>query len=95
MNQQSRDARKRLREATRDEFEGLIYEALLTPLQEKIIRLHIADDVPVCYVAERLSCSEARVRKKLTEIYQKVAKVKRNNTDGFEKIGTMKQDGIN
>lgn len=69
-----------------------MYEALLTPIQDKIIRLHIVEDIPVCYVAERLSCSEARIRKKLTEIYQKVAKVKRNDTDDFERIGTTEQD---
>lgn len=45
MNQRSRDARQRLKEATREEFERLIYEAMLNPSQEKILRLHIAQDV--------------------------------------------------
>ena len=76
MNQRSRDARQRLKEATREEFERLIYEAMLNPLQEKILRLHIAQDVSVCDIAERLCCSETTVRKRLSSVYEKVAKVR-------------------
>ena len=75
MNRQSKEARMRLRMSTRAEFERLVYEAMLTPTQEKIIRLHIAEGVPVTYISMRLSVSEACIRKNLAEVYEKVAKV--------------------
>jgi DNA-binding NarL/FixJ family response regulator len=75
MNQQSKEARARLRMATRAEFESLVYEALLTPRQEKIVRLHIAEKIPVTYIAERLCMSEGTVRRELQEVYEKVAKL--------------------
>lgn len=75
MNQDSKEARVRLRMATRAEFESLVYEALLTPRQEKIIRLHIAEKIPVTYIAERYCMSEGTVRKELRKIYEKVAKL--------------------
>jgi DNA-binding NarL/FixJ family response regulator len=75
LNRQSKEARTRLRMSTRAEFERLVYEAMLTPTQEKIIRLHIAEGVPVTYISTRLAVSEACVRKHLCEVYEKVAKV--------------------
>jgi DNA-binding NarL/FixJ family response regulator len=75
MNQKSKNARTKLRKATRTEFEKLVYEAMLTPVQESIIRLHIAQGVAVGYIAMRMSMSEACVRKHLCEAYEKVAKV--------------------
>lgn len=75
MNQHSKEARARLRKATRAEFESLVYEALLTPKQEKIIRLHITEKIPVPYIAERFCVSEGTVRKNLQEVYEKVAKL--------------------
>jgi DNA-directed RNA polymerase specialized sigma24 family protein len=75
MNQKSKEARTRLRKATRAEFESLVYEALLTPMQEKIIRLHIVEKIPVTYIAERFCMSEGTVRRNLQEVYEKVAKL--------------------
>lgn len=75
MNQRSKEARSRLRMSTRAEFESLVYEALLTPRQEKIVRLHIAEKIPVTHIAERLCMSEGTVRKELREGYEKIAKI--------------------
>lgn len=75
MNQSSKDARMKLKKATRTEFDKLIYESLLTPFQEKIIRLHIAEGVPISIVAMRLAISDAAVRNQLSLIYEKVAKI--------------------
>jgi len=75
MNSMKKEARKRLREATRTEFEYLIYGAMLTKEQEKIIRLHIADGLPVCSIAMQMNYSDALVRKRLSEAYRKIAKV--------------------
>lgn len=75
MNQQSKDARTRLRKATRTEFERMVYEAMLTPTQDNIVRLHIAQGVTVGCIAMRMNMSEACIRKHLCEAYEKVAKV--------------------
>jgi predicted DNA-binding protein YlxM (UPF0122 family) len=75
MNSASKAARLRLRMSTRAEFERLIFEAMLTPMDEHIIRLYIVNDLSVPIIAMRMAVSEACVRKHLTEIYEKVAKV--------------------
>lgn len=62
MNQKSKDARSQLKRATRREFERLVYEAMLTPMQEHIIRLHIVKDVPVPIIAMRMALSETTVK---------------------------------
>lgn len=69
MNQKSKDARTKLKMSTRREFEALVYESLLTPLQERIVRLHIAEGVPVPIIAMRLAISEAAVRSHLAMVY--------------------------
>ena len=68
-------ARQRLKYATKSEFETLLDNANLTPLQEKIIRLHIAKGYSVCKIALALSCCDSSVRKNLSAIYEKVAKL--------------------
>ena len=45
MNPKSKQTRERLKMATRAEFEHLVYEAMLTPWCEKILRLHIGEGV--------------------------------------------------
>ena len=75
MEQQSKEARERLKMATRAEFEYLLFEAMLTPWCEKILRLYICEGVSVCNLAERFSCSETLIRKHLSTAYKKVAKV--------------------
>ena len=75
MNQQSKEARMRLKRSTRAEFERLVYESMLTPWCEKILRLHICEGVSVCMLAQRFACSETLVRKHLATAYEKVAKL--------------------
>ena len=75
MNQQSKEARMRLKRSTRAEFERLVYEAMLTPWCEKILRLHICEGVSVCLLAQRFTCSETLIRKHLATAYEKVAKL--------------------
>lgn len=74
MNTYSKAARKYLKESTREEFERTIYSAKLTPMQDKIIRLHILEDRPVCYIAMKLILSEATIRRALSEIYLRVSR---------------------
>ena len=76
MNPQSKAARDRLKLATRAEFEHLVHEAMLQPFQEKIVRLHIGEGVPVIFLAERFVCSESLIRKHLATVYKKVSKLR-------------------
>ena len=75
MNQSSKNARTRLKKSTRKEFEKLVYEAMLTPIQARVLQLHIAEGVGVPIIAMRLSVSDTTVRNYLSEAYEKVAKV--------------------
>ena len=75
MNPKSKEARERLKMATRAEFETLVFEAMLTPWCEKILRLHICEGVSVCLLAQRFVCSETLIRKHLSIAYKKVAKL--------------------
>ena len=65
-------ARQRLKHATKFEFETLIDNANLTPLQEKIIRLHIVKGYSVCKTALHLSCCDSSIKKQLAKIYDKI-----------------------
>jgi DNA-binding NarL/FixJ family response regulator len=75
MNQKSKEVRLRLKMSTRAEFEKLVYDAMLTPTQEEVLRLHIAGGVSVPIIAMRLSISETCVRNYLSEAYEKAAKI--------------------
>ena len=75
MNQETRAARHRLRSATREEFESMVYMAMLTPAQEKVLRLHICKGVSVQWIAELLGYSDSGIRKMLARAYEKVAKL--------------------
>ena len=75
LNDKLKMARQRLREATRKEFEMLLYEAMLTPLQEEILVFHIVKGIGLRQIAERKGYSESGVRKILNQSYEKVAKV--------------------
>jgi DNA-binding NarL/FixJ family response regulator len=48
---------------------------MLTPVQEEVLRLHIASGVSVPIIAMRLFISETCVRNYLSEAYEKVAKI--------------------
>lgn len=79
--------RRFLKESSRDEFDSAVYEAMLTPVQEKVLRLYVSNDVSVCMIATRLSCSESSVRRRLSEVYKKVSKTDRFQKYVCEKIG--------
>ena len=67
--------RRRLQFATRAELDSLIHDANLTPTQIKIVYLHFSKGFSVCKIALKLNCCESCVRKRLAEIYDKVAKL--------------------
>lgn len=70
-----REARERLRKSTRAEFESLVYDAMLTPMQENILRIHICKGLNIGAIAERLGYSDSGIRKILNKVYEKVAKL--------------------
>ena len=70
-----KSARQLLKSATRNEYESLIHDANLTPTQIKILHLHFAQEFSICKIALKLNCCESCVRKRLAEIYDKIAKL--------------------
>ena len=72
MKESRKVARSRLKAASRDEYEQLIYSAKLTPRQEQIINLHILQDWSVCKISLSLSCCQSVVKKQLAEVYDKI-----------------------
>ena len=68
-------ARRRLLLATRAEYEELIFAANLTPSQLNILNLHFLQELSICEIADKLSCSESNVRKKLSAAYDKLSKL--------------------
>lgn len=75
MDAARKTARERLKQATKSEFEKLIADANLTPSQEKIARLHFSKDWTICKIALTLACCDSAVRKHLSIIYDKIAKM--------------------
>lgn len=68
-------ARQRLKDCTRKKYENCTYNAKLTPTQKQIIDMYIVDKLPVCEIAFQLSFCESLVRRRLSEVYDKVAKL--------------------
>lgn len=70
-----REARERLKKATRNEFESMVYDAMLTPLQEEVLRFHICKGIELSRIAERIGYSDSGARKLLNQAYEKVSKL--------------------
>ena len=74
MNEKSKQARNYIKQCTRKEFEVALYEAKLTPLQEKIIREHILEGKSVCAIAIAEHCSEMCIKKNLQCTYNSLSR---------------------
>lgn len=68
-------ARQRLKDASKAEFEKIVDDAKLTPIQEKIVRLHFVKDWSICKIALSLSCCDSVVKKHLTITYDRINKL--------------------
>lgn len=75
MKAERKAARKKLKGATRAEYDALVESANLTPFQCNILEMHICHESSISKTAMELFCCEATVRKHLAQIYDKVAKV--------------------
>ena len=67
-------ARQRLKDATLAEYNELILAANLTPIQSKILDMHIQQESSISKIAIELFCSDSTVRKHLARAYDKVSK---------------------
>ena len=68
-----KDARNRLKNCSRAEYDCLLHAAKLTIAQKQILDMFIADGLPICEIAYRLNFCESLVRKRLAESYDKIA----------------------
>ena len=75
MRPELKEVRERLKKATRVEFESMIYDAMLTPLQENVLRFYICKGIEIKRISERIGYSDSGVRKILNQAYLKVAKL--------------------
>ena len=74
MNVYCKQARKFLKESTREEFETAVYESNLTQIQEDALRLHILHNKSIVAISLELNCSERTINKALQGAYLKVCK---------------------
>lgn len=70
-----KSARLLLKSATRAEYDKLIFAANLTPSQTNILNLHFQKELSIADIADKMNCSEGCVRKKLSTVYDKLAKL--------------------
>jgi len=75
MKQSRKSTLRSLLLATRTEYDKLIFAANLSLLQLNILELHFRQEFSICEIAEKLSCSESGVRKKLSAAYDKLSKL--------------------
>ena len=75
MDEKRKKARMELKSATRKEFENMIFEAMLTEMQEKILRLHLRRQKSICAISQELSFSETYVRRQLMQAYERIARI--------------------
>lgn len=73
MDAKCRAVRQWLRNCTRSQFEAAVYEAKLTPFDEKALRLYINDGMTRNEVGEKLGCSEETIKRSLGRVYRKLS----------------------
>mgnify|MGYP002627348039 CR=1 FL=1 len=75
MRENLKQARDYLKNCLRSEFETAIYEAKLTPLQERVIREHILNDKSVVAISMELNCSDTGIRRALSTGYIRISRL--------------------
>ena len=66
-------ARHYLKTCSRADYDAAVYSAKLTPIQAKILNLYILDNLSIYEIAFRLDFCESLIRRRLSEVYDKVA----------------------
>lgn len=68
--------RKKVREmlikSSRKDFYSIIYNAKLTPIQTKIVKMRFIDDLKIFQISQRLYLSEARIKRMLATSYDAI-----------------------
>ena len=75
MNADCKNARTFLKQATRTEYNSVVYEAKLTPEQETILNLHILEAKSIIAISMKLHCNTTHVKEKLSDAYKSIHKV--------------------
>lgn len=75
MDNATKAARKRLKEATRKEYEIMVMEAKLTPLQEEILRRHILCGHSICKISMDIHRSDRSIKENLKRAYMGIGKI--------------------
>lgn len=73
MRTSRKTARHFLKDCSRAEYDAAVYAAKLTPLQLKILNFYILDNLSIYEIAYRLDFCESLIRRRLAEIYDKIA----------------------
>lgn len=66
-------ARQWLKNSSRADYDACTFDAKLTPAQKQIIDMYILDKLPVREIATRLSFCDSLIRRRLAEVFDKVA----------------------
>lgn len=75
MLESRKSTRQRLKECSRAEYEAITDAANLSPEQKAVLDLFIRGRCSIIAIALRRSCCESLVRLRLTQAYDKIAKI--------------------
>ena len=75
MNVKTRKIRQMLKECSRAEYERLIYESKLTPMQTSALNYHIVEGHTLIETADILKVSERTVSKVINAAYNQIVNI--------------------
>lgn len=73
MHEGSRRIRQYLKMCSRKEYEKLVYESKLTPLEESILKMCILDGKTNDEIADSIKCSARTISKFISQAYLKIS----------------------
>lgn len=77
MHEETRRIRQHLKMCPRREFEQLLYESKLTPIEENALKLCILEGKTNDEAADNLKCSARTVSKFINQAYHKILNMKK------------------
>lgn len=75
MNEETRKIRQHLKMCPRKEYERLVYESKLTPLEERILQYTILEGKSNDETADNIKCSARTVSKFVNQAYLKISEM--------------------
>lgn len=73
MHEETRRMRQYLKMCPRKEYEQLVYESKLTPIEESVLKLCILDGRSNDEAADQLKCSARTISKLINQAYLKIS----------------------